>query len=176
MHVFLQGPRNIGKSTVIRKTLDILSAPGPVRLGGFFTWNGGDDDPHIYIAAAESADGSGEDNNRKYRLASFDPERGGLKCDTQIFETIGVELLTDGNADADLLIMDELGFLENSAPKFRRAVLDAIAGSIPVLGVLRLGDIKWHAEIKRDPSVALYDVNTENRDALPQVLAEAFNL
>jgi len=165
MHIFLQGPRNIGKSTVIRKTLDILEAQRPLALGGFFTWNEMSAGTNIYMRPA----GNGGEKE-KFHIAGFDEGSGGLICDVQIFEQEGVRLLNESR-DSELIIMDELGFLESNAPKFKQAVFNVILGNIPVFGVMRLGDVPWHAEIKRCPSVTLYDVNMENRSTLPQELA-----
>ena len=169
MHVFLQGPRNVGKTTVIRKTLSILMARKPLILGGFFTWNGGKDDPCVYMQPARP-DVEGE----RYKLAGFNMEKGGLICDIQVFERDGARLLSISKG-AELIIMDELGFLESSALNFRRAVLDTLAGDTPVFGTLRLGDVPWHNEIKSNPLVKLYDVSEKNRDTLPPELAKALS-
>ena len=165
MHIFLQGPKKIGKSTVIRKTLDILTSDAQLRLGGFFTWNGGNDDPHIYMRPARSGKEDGA-----FRLASYDFVNGGIISNIQAFELDGVRILAD-HADAELIIMDELGYLERNAPVFRRAVLDILAGDIPVFGVLRQGDVPWHLEIKQNPLVTIFEVNEKNRDGLPLELA-----
>jgi len=137
----------------------------PLNLGGFFTWNGGPDDPYIYMRPAQAGR-----EREIYRLAGYGADGGGLRCDPMVFEHTGVSLLT-GSAGADLLLMDELGFLEGQAPSFRQAVLAALAGDTPVLGVLRLGDIPWHREIKDNPLVTLCEVNEKNRGALPRELA-----
>ena len=168
MHIFLQGPKNIGKSTVIYKTLGILAQRKPLVLGGFFTWNGGKDDLRVYMRSARS-----DDEREIFCLASWDAEIGRLVCDNQVFEETGTRMLEQCE-DADLIIMDELGYLESGAFIFRKAVMDALARDLPILGVLRLGDIPWHAEIKRNPTVTLIDVSNENRDVLPRALAERF--
>jgi nucleoside-triphosphatase len=165
MHIFLQGPRNSGKSTVIHRMLDILMAQGSLKLGGFFTWRGGADNPHIYIRPAEVGR-----EREIYRLASYD-KANGLSCDIQVFEQIGVSLLAE-SAGADLLIMDELGYLESHAAAFLQAVFSVLAGNTPVLGVLRQGDIPWHREIRDNPRAVLYEVDEKNRDTLPRQLAE----
>lgn len=164
MHIFLQGPKRIGKSTVISKTLDILSSEIPIVPGGFFTWNGGRDDPHVYMRPVRPG-GEGE----IYRLASYDFDKGGLAANISAFEEDGVRILSARDG-ADLIIMDELGFLESKARLFRQAVLETLEGQVPVLGVLRLGDIPWHEEIKRSPLVSLADVNENSRDYLPREL------
>ena len=73
--------------------------------------------------------------------------------------------------DEELIIMDELGYLESDAAAFKQAVFDVLSGDIPVLGVLRLGDVAWHREIKLNTKVKLIDVSEQNRDILPEVLA-----
>jgi len=165
VYFFLQGQRRIGKSTVIVKTLDILAAQAPLVLGGFFTWNGGKDDPHVYMRPARS----GREGNIR-RLASWDTIKGGMISYLQVFERFGADLLHE-RSGAELIILDELGFLESDAPCFKQAVTDTLADSIPVLGVLRMGDIPWHNDIKGNPNVAIFDVNEKNRDNLPRELA-----
>ena len=165
MHIFLQGARKIGKTTVIKNTIDLLSADTPLVLGGFFTWNGGRGDPNVYIRPARQA---GE--NEVFRLAGFDAEKGGMISDAETFEQDGVRIL-EHCADSNLIILDELGFLESGAPLFKRKVLDITGGGIPVLGVLRLGDVPWHDDIKENPAVKIYDVNENNRDTLPRLLS-----
>ena len=166
MHIFLQGPRNVGKSTAIRKTLDIMSKTTSLSLGGFFTWNGGGETARIFLRPAIESR-----SDEVSLLASFDPAIGRMKCNPDVFEQTAAHLLAE-SASADLIIMDELGFIETDAPAFRKAVHDTLAGDVPVFGVLRQGkDIPWHDDIKKNPRVRLFDVTQENRDNLPQELA-----
>lgn len=170
MHTFLQGSRNIGKSTVISKTLDILAGNNPVLPGGFFSWNGGADDPNVYMRPARS-----EPDKDRIILAVFDSVKGGLVCDVRAFEKDGVRILRD-RAGSNLIIMDELGYLERDAPLFRKAVLEILDEEVPVLGVMRLGDFEWHDAIKQHPLVRIYEVNEKNRDTLPHELAARISL
>jgi len=165
MHIFLQGQRNTGKSTVILRTLEILLPLKPLVPGGFFTWNGGKNDPHVYMRPARSGQ-----EHEVFRLASYDAAKGGLIGNIRAFDVDGVRLLNESR-DSDLVIMDELGFLESGAEVFKQAVLDTLAGNAPVFGVLRLGDIPWHRSIRRNPSVTIFDVDESTREALPQELA-----
>ena len=196
MHIFLQGDRGIGKSTVIRRTLDMLESRPGFKLGGFFTWNGGADDPNIYMRAAQAGSATAQASSATaqadsataqaglgtagalagegviHRVAAYDASKRRMVCDTQVFETFGAQILLD-SAGADLIIMDELGYLESSAEEFKKAVMETLAGHTPVLGVLRLGDVPWHESIKNSPRVKIFDVNEETRGMLPQVLTDA---
>ena len=166
MHTFLQGERNIGKSTIIRKTLDIIAARNKVGLGGFFTWKNDEAMPLVYMRPAGKPEGNGV-----FLIAGFDKGTGRMAGDIRMFETEGVRILHDRDG-AQLIIMDELGKFESEAPLFRQAVLDTLAGDIPVFGVLRLGDAPWLDPIRSDKSISLIDVNMYNRDTLPLELAE----
>jgi len=151
---------------VIEKTLELLMEQKPIGLGGFFTWNGGKDDPHVYMRPASQSR-----RGEVYRLASWNTNSRGLRSDISAFEVDGVRVLGD-TAGAELIIMDELGFLEKDAPAFRQAVLDTLGCGIPVLGVLRRGDVPWHEDIKANPAVRIIDVDEKNRDTLPRELAD----
>ena len=165
MRIFLQGELNVGKSTAIRKTLDILSAQRQVTLGGFFTWKSDEVPPRVYMKpAGKIPDGV------THCIAGWDPAARRMVSDTKIFDSEGVRALRDCGG-AQLMIMDELGALESGAPAFRQAVLDTLAMDIPVIGVIRLGDIPWLNELRRDTALTFYDVNKKNRDTLPRELA-----
>jgi nucleoside-triphosphatase THEP1 len=138
----------------------------PLSLGGFFTWKGDGMDSNVYLQPAQSGT-----KDEAHRIALYNPDGGGMIIDIGVFERNGVEIIK-GSTGADLIIMDELGFMESKALTFRQAVLDTLTGNIPILGVLRLGDIPWHTEIKSNPMVKLIEVNAENRDSLPQELAD----
>ena len=170
MHIFLQGALKVGKSTVIRKTLDILTARRPLKIGGFMTWRGEDPDPNVYIRPAMPGR-----EREKIHLATHHPEECITDCDPQIFDQFGVRLLTE-SPDADLIIMDELGYLERNSLVFQQVVLDILAGNIPVIGTLRMKDIAWHEQIKADPRVSILEVTLENRDTLPQTIARLISV
>ena len=165
MHIFLQGALKVGKSTVIRKTLDLLTARRPLEIGGFITWRGEGPDPYVYIRPAMPGR-----ELEKHRLAVHHPDCKSTDCDPLIFDQLGVRLLTECPG-ADLIIMDELGYLERNSFAFQQVVLDTLARDIPVIGTMRRGNIAWHESIKSDPRVSILEVTLENRDMLPREIA-----
>ena len=71
-----------------------------------------------------------------------------------------------------VILMDELGFLEQDAAGFRRQVLRCLDGNSPVLAVIKhKTHIPFLQEIRTHPRVQLYQVTAENRDDLPAVLS-----
>ena len=130
------------------------------------TWRSKDNDRHVvYIRPAMPGR-----EQEKYHLAVYYPQDRSINCDRRIFDQLCTRLLEE-NPNADLIIMDELGFLESNSFVFQQAVLNAINRDIPVIGALRNGNIPWHKSIKSNPQVSLYEITPENRDMLPRELA-----
>jgi nucleoside-triphosphatase len=168
MHVFLTGEISVGKSTVIRKVLASLD----IRPGGFVTGFGPErasPDRRLYLNPAWDEPAYDE----AHTVARFG---GGLppRPDSVAFDQLGCGYLDACRTWARLLLMDELGPLERDAHHFQRAVLLALDGPIPILGVLKQSGHPWMDAIIRHPSVTVLPVTAANRDTLPQQLAEEF--
>lgn len=164
MHVFLTGALQVGKSTVVQKATALTH----LALGGFVTFFGPDRQSlsrRLYLCGV----GDAVDCAQRHVAAHF--EKGKPVPNPACFDHIGVRLLERARADADLIIMDECGRLERDAQAFQRAVLLALDGAKPVLGVVRLDAGGWTGQILTHPKVRIVTVTEENRDALPGALA-----
>lgn len=160
-HLLLCGDVGVGKSTLIGRLLAESRRP----LYGFATRRipVPDDDGlcSVYLHPAAQpleARTYGEEN----RVGRCD-RRHALRY-PQIFDEMGVPLLQA--PENGLILMDELGFLENDAAAFRRAVLAALDGSVPVLAAVKSRDTAFLREVKCHPGAELVFVNVQNRDDL----------
>jgi len=168
MHIFLTGEIQIGKSTVIAKTLSLLA----VITGGFKTYFGLDreaPDKWLYMNPASEPKNFTAEN----AVVQFS-EGGPPQVLTDKFDTYGVELLRSARTDATLILMDECGSLERDAFLFQKEVLDTLEGRTPVLGVVKLASTGWVDQIRNHSKVKLITVTRENRDALPPLLVRHF--
>lgn len=160
--LFLTGPCGVGKSTVIDKVL--AAYPGPVC--GFRTWFGPDraEPEHcLYLS----------DAGKQFALPAARYESGAVaEVILGCFNGYGRSLL-EGAGAAGLIVMDELGRLEGMADAFQAAVLRALDGPAPVLGVIRFDAHGWLDEIRAHPAVALLQVSEENRDDLPRQILDS---
>ena len=156
MHIFLQGQLGIGKSTIIKKVFALFGEP--LKVGGFVTFVSKEKD--VFINALN------EDRHRATCVARF-VEHGERIINLDAFNKEGVSLLRNSGS-ADIICMDELGFLESLAEDFIREVLVTLDGSIPILGVLRDKEIPWHMPIKSHPAVTVLRVSVDNRNDLPE--------
>ena len=83
----------------------------------------------------------------------------------EVFDSLGAALL-EAAKPADVIVIDELGYLEAEAHGFREAVLNTLRGTKPVVGVVRQGFGAW-----RDaPLGELVTVTAENRDSVPETV------
>ena len=158
-HIVLWGQRGVGKSTLARRLLEDWS--GPVR--GFVTRASlpdADGFRSIYLHAADDPTPMEQACNRIGRT-----NRTEHTMWPEVFNGLGVELLRA--EPSSLILMDELGFLEQDAADFRRQVLRCLDGNIPVLAVIKhKTHIPFLQEIRTHPRVQLYQVTEENRDDL----------
>ena len=148
-HLFLTGPKGVGKSTLLRDFL----ARETGRLGGFFTVK---HRGSVYLLRA----GTGEAPDAENFLF-----RCGCGGDPGRFDALGCAALTDTEG-CSLLVMDELGPHEAQAVRFQAAVFRALEGEIPILGVLQQADSDFLRRVACHPQVTVLTVTEENRDSL----------
>ena len=212
MHVFLTGEIQVGKSTLIRRT--VRAFPG-LRLGGFRSvtvadipdamgsvylvragsgigpgWgnpeeNGraGSGTPDLRVSDTDAADGDLETSgvmaqapadevlNEENRIGiRYGPGKG-AEGFPDVFETRGVEILRDAE-QCDLILMDEIGWMEGNTTDFRERIMELLEGDVPILGVVQK---RWNTplqeHIRNHPKVRVLVVDEENRDRLVPELA-----
>ncbi len=102
-------------------------------------------------------------------LASI--ESGQLLPHVDVFENEGVRVLQDAlENQADCLIMDELGFLETKAFRFRAMVHRCINEGPLVLGVLKRGDAPLPSSVVARPDVTVMEMKKARRNEITSSL------
>ena len=148
-HLFLTGPKGVGKSTLIR---DCLSRETGC-LGGFFTVK---QQGSVYLLRA----GAGEAPDAENFLF-----RCGCGGDPGRFDALGCAALADTEGRS-LLVMDELGPHVAQAVRFQAAVFRALEGGTPILGVLQQADSDFLRRVACHPQVTVLTVTEDNRGRL----------
>ncbi len=160
-HLFLTGPKHVGKSTVLRRLL--WGREG--RSGGFRTVRR---EEHGAVALYMLPVGGPDRCADGGRL--FLRRDGVTQIDPGGFDAVGVRILAQ-SASCRRIVMDELGPAEEHAPLFQRAVLDCLDGLAPVYGVLQQAESAFLDRIRRRPDVAVVEVTEAEREDLPRRLA-----
>lgn len=153
-HVFLTGPKGIGKSTLIRSVLNRFSG----SVGGFRTIK---TDQYLEHAPSVHLFSFGEpmiptDQNFLFQCGKSDHD-----TDSR-FNQLGCRAIRQ-SSDASLIVMDELGPHEAKAEQFHQTVLDALNGSVPILGVLQAPADSFWPEITSRPDVLILEISENNR-------------
>lgn len=155
-NLFLTGPIQIGKSTALRQALEACQ----ITPGGFLTrWSDRGDTLHMLPVSGGTCCPDNQIARRQDGRVTPDPDA---------FTRIGCQLLA---TPGELIIMDELGFLERDAAAFRQRVWELIAGPIPVLGVVRQRGSLFLEDLRQRSDTAIWTVSLENRSQMPQKIA-----
>ena len=159
-HIFLTGDIQVGKSTLVRRVLNLY---GETELCGFRTVSGAADADGarpVLLFPFGAADGVCVGLRRPDGITAF-PER---------FDTAGVTALF-GAESARLIVMDEIGRMERDADIFSARIRSLLRGTVPILGIVqKRADTPLAEEIRRRfPPI---EVTPQNRDALVPILVQ----
>jgi nucleoside-triphosphatase len=162
IHLFLTGDIQVGKSTIISHVVAEIGVP----VSGFRTVtvageNGKSD--IFLIPAAGTLDNCTSTSHLAHRTPGQLPE-----VHPDVFLSCGVPLLAC--CSGPLILMDELGWMENSSFLFQDAVFSVLDGTIPVLGVVRDRRLPFLNAVRVHPNVEIFVITRENRGEMQDVV------
>ena len=165
MHTLIVGAQGVGKSTLIRRVLAEIGLP----LWGFATVKENalaepelGSPVYIYDAAGERARGI-------ENLVGYCKNQRPVTY-PEAFERFAKKLSAPAPANS-IVLLDELGSMENAAPAFRAAVLGILDGNRPAIAAVKDKDTPFLNAVREHPNCRCFHITRENRDALfPEVL------
>jgi len=166
-NIFLTGAPSSGKTTVIKKVLEMLEHPA----SGFYTEEERVEGRRTGFVM-KTLDG------RKGYLAhqdiksDFHIRRYGVSIDN--IEGIAVPSITP--LKNNIIILDEIGKMECFSEVFKKAASNALDSQNIVLGTITLGGDDFILDIKRRPDIEIHEVTPENRDSLPKIILEKISV
>lgn len=162
-HILICGEKGVGKSTLIRKLCMAANAPIYGYCTKMLSTADADGLFPIYIHPAWQAEAE-----RAYGSANIIGRCDGRMHDvhTNVFDNLGANYIAAAKPGG-YIIMDELGFMEKDAEKFKRAVFNALDGDIPVIAAVKARyDVDFLNRVRAHEKAQLYNITPENRDAL----------
>lgn len=163
--ILLTGRPGVGKTTIIR---DIAEQLGDAA-GGFYT-----------AEVRESG------RRRGFRIVTLDGSEGILShvdikgpprvsrygVNLKDLEEIGVAALRRAVAEADCVVVDEIGKMELFSEEFRKAVTEAIESDKPLVGSVMSSRNRWVDALKALPNVTVLEVTLDNREQIVPLVME----
>ncbi len=165
-HIILQGEKGAGKSTLIRRLANEMQC----TAGGYLTravMNREKGYREIFMYPASFIFDTGDQD----RIAGDNGKLCGITMDgikevfPEVFDTYGTRMIHSASKK-QLIIMDEIGVMEEKAVKFRKAVLSALDGNIPVIAAVKAKGISspFLEAVRRHENVLLTELDETNRD------------
>ncbi len=162
-HLLILGDRNSGKTELILELLSHSTRP----VYGFYTYSDQPDSSgrhNIYIRSARCP---GTPMSPANHIGSCNGRQRSVN--SRIFETLGIEYLK--SRPEGIILMDELGFMEASSPKFCSAVLSCLEGDTPVLAAVKNHRGTQFLEcVINHPKAAVYPIELCSREDIHRML------
>lgn len=165
MHTLIIGARHTGKSTLIRRIVSTLGC----TVSGFETKKeDGMEDPSrgtpVYIYEVGKPHQQTPDNLLGY-CRDRHPEAA-----EHAFDRFA-HLISEEETVSDLIVMDEIGFMESSSALFCSEILHRLDGDRPVLAAVKCNDTPFLNAVRSHPNCRCFFITEENREKLsPSVL------
>ncbi|KNF08756.1 putative nucleosid triphosphatase [Gottschalkia purinilytica] len=160
-NLFLTGEKGIGKSTILKRVLNNCS----MSIGGFMTLRNIEEDIYnkkVFMIYSLN------DESRKHNIATitFKDNKNHIEINKDSFDIGIVSILKEDLNNSDLIILDELGFMESECFEFQKTIYDILDSSKPVLGVIKDYDCEFLDNIRNRIDTNIIKVTKENRDNL----------
>lgn len=162
-HIVIAGQRQVGKSTLVNRLLTDCEK----SIYGFRTAKGGSLDEGYRSFYMHPANGLEKKESGENLIGKSNGVNRTFYAET--FDNYGVKCL-DAKPDG-IILMDELGFMENDAELFKAKVIECLDGDIPVIATVKAGiDTDFLNSIINHPKADVYYIKKDNRDELYEQL------
>ena len=171
--VLLTGRPGIGKSTIIQKTIALLGG----QAGEFFT-------REILAGGRRSGFEIVTLDGKTGLLATRERERvirqavrfGAWRVNLEAVEQVAIPAMLKALAEKQVVVVDEIGPMEIFSEPFCSAVLRLLDDpAVTGFGTIVERPYRFADAVKKNPRISLQAVSLENRDALPEELAQKIN-
>ncbi len=162
--VLLTGRPGIGKTTVLRKTVDLLRTRGWV-VGGMVSSEIRSSGRRIGFEISDLL--SGESGILAHIYLKEGTRVGRYRVNLEDLEHIGVRAIQNALEEAGIICCDEIAPMELSSSLFREAIGKAVKSPKPFVGTIHLTVVdSLIQELEIESCVEVLEVTKRNRDGL----------
>jgi nucleoside-triphosphatase len=160
LNLLVTGKPGVGKTTLMARIVERLQSS--LALAGFTTTEVRDSAGERIGFDIVTVDGRRGELARVGFQSRFRVGRYGVNLER--LEQLSLPELA--RRDVDLIVIDEIGKMECSSGRFRRAVEDALDSPVNVLATLGVSRLPFFQAMRDRPDVELITLTERNRDAL----------
>ena len=166
MHTLIVGARGVGKSTLIRRVLEELN----VSLCGFETKKEKNMEHPIYGDPVFIYEVGVPKQQTEENRIGYCKDRHPL-MGKEIFDRYAKKL-KNLPSDKDMILLDEIGFMESCSPEFCEAILALLDGDRPIIAAVKNKEFPFLEAVRSHPNCRCFVINSENRDELVEQVLE----
>ncbi len=163
-NIFLTGAPSVGKTTVIKKVIQLLRVPS----NGFYTEEELMEGKRVGFLM-RTLDGKKAYLAHQDIHSDFHIRRYGASIEN--IETIAVSSIAP--IENHVIVIDEIGKMECFSQKFVEASAKALDAPNIVIGTIALGGTAYIQQVKARDDIQIFEVTPDNRNALPQLIVQA---
>jgi nucleoside-triphosphatase len=168
--LLITGPPGIGKTTVLTKTVKILSERG-LKVGGMLSREVRENGVRVGFEIQDL--GSDKRGWLAHVNQHTGPQVGKYHVNLADLDAIGSKAITDAVENCEIVAVDEIGPMELFSEKFRNEVETALKGQRTIIAV-----VHWKAtdklltDVKTRTDTEIFTLTPESRDKLSQTIAD----
>lgn len=162
-NVLITGRPRVGKSTLIMRVTEKLKELGHAEIGGFYTLEKSLEGRRVGFDIHTLRGSVG----RLAEVGLESPFRlGKYGIDMESFERVALKALEEAVERGQMVVIDEIGYMELKSRRFRELVERALDAPAPLLAAVMRSHFDFPDRIKARGDVHLITVRVENRDRL----------
>lgn len=153
-NLFLTGEKGIGKSTLIKEVLGKIN----MTIGGYMT-------ERVVVNGIKTFTAcSLYDDTIKFDIANINMINGGKDININVFKSDLPLILDESLKYCEVIVLDELGFIEDKIDEFKDMVYRLLESERIVFGVIKDYDCDFLNTIRGRKDVKIITITEDNRD------------
>lgn len=169
MNILVTGPPRIGKTTVIEKVVSKLEKEN-LELGGIYAPEIREDSKRVGFEIRDVM--TGESRTLAHVERDEGPKVGKYRVDVSSVDGLSKTAFKNALEDGDFVVIDEIAPMETYSDEFKHQVRRVLDSELPVIAAVHRGGSGFVGEVKERADVRLFEITKENRDGLPDEIAE----
>ncbi|MCW4047721.1 MAG: NTPase [Candidatus Bathyarchaeota archaeon] len=167
--LLLTGNPGVGKTTVLAKAVNALKEKG-YSVGGMISREVREGGTRVGFEILDL--NSGKRGWLAHVNQQAGPQVGKYHVNIEDLNAVGAKAIVDAVEKCDIIAIDEIGPMELFSEKFKEATRKALNSRKPVLAVIHWKARELISEAKNREDSEMFTVTHENRDELPETIAE----